>query len=73
MIDKKEIEDLSQLMFEATIAYKLNLDKVSNATGVGCNTIIMMQSGNPFVEYSDFIKVRDYVDGYYKRKKRLRK
>lgn len=73
MVDKKEIEDLSQLMFEATIAYKLNPDKVSNATGVGRNTVIRIQSGNPFIEYSDFIKVRDYVNGYCKRKKRLHK
>jgi len=65
MVDKDEVEELSQRMFEATFAYKLNPDKVVNATGVGRNTVIRIQSGNPFVEQDDLIKVKEYVDKYY--------
>lgn len=64
MVDKDEVEELSHRMFEATFAYKLNPDKVVKATGVGRNTVIRIQSGNPFVEQNDLVKVKEYVDKY---------
>ena len=65
MINKKELEKLSNHMFELTIAYQLNPDKIVDETGVTRNTVIRIQSENPFVEYDDFIKVKKYVDKYY--------
>lgn len=73
MVDKKEIEELSQRMFNATFMGNFNPDKVTSATGVGSGTVIMIQSGNPFVSYDDYIKVKEYVDSYYKRRKKLQK
>lgn len=67
MVDKEELNKLSNLMFELTVAYHLTPDKVVNATGVMYNTVVRIQSSNPFVEYDDFIKVRDYVDKYKER------
>ena len=67
MVDKEELNKLSNLMFELTVAYQLTPDKVVNATGVTYNTVVRIQSSNPFVEYDDFTKVRDYVDEYKER------
>lgn len=64
MVDKDEVDKLSHRMFEATFAYKLNPDKVVNATGVSRNTVVRIQSGNPFVDYDDFVRVKKYVNKY---------
>ena len=65
MIDRQEVERLSQIMFELAVAYGLNPQKVVTATGVDYNTVIRIQSANHFIESDDFVKVRDYVSQYY--------
>lgn len=65
MIDKKEVNGLSNIMFELTATYGLTPQKVITATGVDYNTVVRIQSANPFVESSDFVKVRDYIAKYY--------
>lgn len=66
MIDKKEVNELSNIMFELTVAYGLTPQKVITATGVDYNTVVRIQSANPFVDSEDFVKVKHYVDKYYK-------
>jgi len=65
MIDKQEVNGLSNIMFELTVAYGLTHQKVIIATGVDYNTVVRIQSANPFVESDDFVKVKDYVNQYY--------
>lgn len=65
MIDKKEVNKLSNIMFELTVAYGLTPQKVVEETGVDYNTVVRIQSANPFVESDDFVKVREYVSQYY--------
>ncbi len=69
MVDKKEIEKLSNTMFGLTIAYGLSPQKIVDATGVGFNAIGGMQTANPFVNHNDFIKVKGYVDEYYRNRR----
>lgn len=66
MVDKSDIEALSHIMFELTIAYGITPQKVVTATGVDYNIVIRIQSANPFVNHKDFVKVKHYVDKYYK-------
>lgn len=61
MIDKKEVNKLSNIMFELTVAYGLTPHKVAEETGVDYNTVVRIQSANPFVESDDFVKVREFV------------
>ncbi|MDT9683466.1 hypothetical protein RND61_15565 [Streptomyces sp. TRM76323] len=65
MIDKREVEGLSNIMFELTVAHGLTPQKVVTATDVDYNTVVRIQSANPFVESDDFVKVREYVSKYY--------
>lgn len=69
MIDKREVEGLSNIMFELTVAYGLTPQKVVTATDVDYNTVVRIQSANPFVESDDFVKVRDYVSKYYENRR----
>ena len=52
-------------MFELTVAYGLTPQNVVEETGVDYNTVVRIQSENPFVESDDFVKVRNYVAQYY--------
>lgn len=65
MIDKREVEGVSNIMFELTIAYGLTPQKVVTATDVDYNAVVRVQSANPFVESDDFVKAREYVSKYY--------
>lgn len=69
MVEKNEIEKLSNTMFELTVAYGLSPQKIFNATGVGFNAIIRIQSANPFVNHHDFVRVKRYVDEYYRNRR----
>jgi len=72
MIDKQEVDRLSHVMFELTVAYGLNPQKVVTATGVDYNTVVRIQSANPFIKSDDFVKVRDYVSQYYNNFKKIK-
>lgn len=69
MVDKKEVNRLSNIMFELTVAYGLTPQKIVTDTGVDYNMVVRIQSANPFVDSEDFVKVKRYVDKYYKNRR----
>lgn len=65
-LPEEDSEFLAQQLFDATLQYTLNTEKIAKATGLDENIILRLQSANPFVTKENFNKVQSYIENLHK-------